>query len=86
MTNNTVEMKCRQEVRAHRGIHKQYKSEESSQGLSIDDYKYSKGMFDSRDTRKPLCRAGPLPLDKSFSEKREAIHEESLKREALECS
>ena len=80
MTNNTVEVKCRQVVRAHRGIHKQYKSEESGQGLSIEDYKYSKGTFESRDTREHLCRAGPLPLDKSFQEERDAICEESLKR------
>ena len=80
MTNNTVEVKWRQVVHAHRGIHKQYKSEESGQGLSIEDFKYSKDTFESRDTRKPLCRAGPLLLDKSFQEKREAICEESLKR------
>ena len=79
MTNNTVEVKCRQVVRAHRGIHKQYKSEESGQGLSIEDYKYSKGTFESRETRKPLCRAGPLQLDKGFQKKREAIREESFK-------
>ena len=66
MTNNTVEVKCQRVVRAHRGIHKQHKSEESGQGLSIEDYKYSKGMFKSQDTRKPLCRAGHLSLDKSF--------------------
>ena len=73
-------MKCRQVVRAHRGIHKQYMSEESGLGLSIEDYKYFKGTFESQDTRKPLCRAGPLPLDKRFQDKREAIREESLKR------
>ena len=66
MTNNTVEVKCRQVVGAHRVIHKKYKSEESGQGLSIEDYKYSKGMFESRDTHKRLCRAGPLLLDKGF--------------------
>ena len=80
MTNNTVEVKCRQVVRAYRGIHKQYKSEDSSQGISIEDYKYSKGTFESRDMGEPLCRAGPLPLNKSFQEKREAIREQSLKR------
>ena len=73
-------MKYWQVVRAHRGIHKQYKSEESGQGLSIEDYKYSKGTFESQDTREALCRAGPLPLDKSFQEKHEAIREEFLKR------
>ena len=80
MTNNSVEVKCRQVVRAHRGIHKQYKGEESGQGLSIEDYNYSKGTFESRDMRKPLCRAGPLPLDKSCQEKRKAFREASLKR------
>ena len=80
MTNNSIEVKCRQVVCAHRVIHKQYKSEESGHGLLIEDYKYSKGTFDSLDTHKPLCRAGPLPLDKSFQEKREAIGEESLER------
>ena len=80
MTNNTVEVKCRQVVRAHRGIQKEQKSEEGGQGLSIEDYRYSKGTFESRDTAKPLCCAGPLPLYKSFQEKREAIREESLKR------
>ena len=80
MTNNTVEVKCRLVVRAHRGIHKQYKSEECGQGLSIEDYKYSKGTFEAGDTREPLCRAGPLPLDKSSQEKREVIREESFKR------
>ena len=59
-------MKCRQVVRAHRGIHKQDKSEESGQGLSIEDYKYSKGTHESRDTSKPLRGAGPLPLDESI--------------------
>ena len=46
MTNNTVEVKCRQVVRAHRGIHKQYKSEERGQGLSNEDDKYSEGTFE----------------------------------------
>ena len=79
MTNNTVEVKCRQVVGAHRGIHKEYKSEESGQGLSIEDYKYSKGTFESRDTPEPLCSAGPLPLEKRFQKKRKSICEESLK-------
>ena len=66
MTNNTVEVKCWQVVCAHWGIHKLYKSEESGQGLSIEDYKYYKVTFESRDMCKPVCRAGSLPLDKGF--------------------